>query len=355
MLLAAAFGAAPGAPPGERAAGAAAARLSASQLAGQRVVYSFAGPEPPAALIHRIRRGQAGAVILFAGNLSGPAGTRALVRRLQAVPRPAGLRAPLLVMVDQEGGRVRRLEGPPARSAARLGRLGPAAARRAGKASGRLLRGAGVNVNLAPVADLARPGSAIAADGRSFGRAPARVARAAVAFAEGARAAGVLTAAKHFPGLGAAPRSTDAGPVAIRLSAAALRREDMRPFRALVAHRVPLVMLSTAAYPALAPGPAALAPAVVRGELRGRLGFRGLTVTDALDTPALVPAGPPGEVAVRAAAAGGDLLIYAGGYARSDAAARALTAALRSGRLRRGPAEASVARSLALRAGLPPQ
>jgi beta-N-acetylhexosaminidase len=255
-------------------------------------------------------------------------------------------------MVDQEGGLVRRLPGPPARSAAELGSAGPAAARAAGAAAGGLLHRAGINVDLAPVADVAREGSALARDGRTFGGSPAAVAGAAVAFANGLRAAGVAAAAKHFPGFGAAQASTDEGPVRIGLPAAALRRVDMRPFRALIAHGVPIVMMSTAVYPALDPArPAALSRAVATGELRGRMGFGGVVVTDALDTPALAPVGDTGAVAVRAVAAGGDLLIHTG-LGSGETAAGAIARELRAGRLPAGSARRSVARVLLLRARL---
>jgi len=126
----------------------------------------------------------------------------------------------------------------------------------------------------------------------------------------------------------------------------------MAPYADLVRARVPLVMLATAVYPALDRRPAALSRVVVRGELRNRLGFRGVTVTDALDTPALAPFGGTAAAAAAAAAAGCDVILT-GGYAQGARAAAAMAAGLRSGRLREGPFRASVARILALRADLP--
>jgi beta-N-acetylhexosaminidase len=328
------------------------ADLTPAQLAGQRLVFAFAGTRPPPELELRIRRGQAAGVILFGANVESLPALARLTRRLQAIPRPASLRAPLLVMIDQEGGLVRRLVGPPVASAAAMGRMAPEAVRAAGRATGRLLRSVGVNVNLAPVADVARPGSAIGGQGRSFGRDPARVGTLASAFATGLAAAGVAAAPKHFPGLGAAPRTTDDAPVRIALPRSTLRLVDEAPFAALVRAQVPLVMLGTAVYPALDDRPAALSRRVVEGELRNRLAFRGVTITDALDTPALAPAGGPAAAAVAAAGAGSDLVLMAG-YADSVRAASALEAALRSGRLRAGPFRAAVARTLALRARLP--
>jgi beta-N-acetylhexosaminidase len=326
-----------------------AAGLTPAQLAGQQVVYGFPGTTPPAELEARIRRGEAGAVLLLGGNIAGLEGARALIRRLQSIPRPAGLRAPLLVMVDQEGGLVRRLPGPPARRPEQIGAAGPAAARAAGAAAGQLLRGVGANADLAPVADVARPGSALGHDGRLFGTTARSVAGAAVAFARGLGAGGVAATAKHFPGLGAARQTTDAAPVRVALPARELRTVDMAPFAALIRRDVPLVMLATAVYPALDPRtPAALSRAIATGELRGRLGFRGVSVTDALDTPALAPVGGPGAVAVRAAGAGSDLVMYTG-LEHGVAAAAALRRQIAADPAARAAAEESVGRALALR------
>jgi beta-N-acetylhexosaminidase len=324
--------------------------LTDRQLAGQRVIHAFAGTSPSPALEALIRRGEAAGVILFGPNVTrGTAGVRALVRRLQAIPRPPGLRAPLLVMVDQEGGLVRRLPGPPVASAEQLGRSGPEAAGAAGRAAGRSLRSVGVNVDLAPVADVARAGSAIGAQRRSFGSAPGPVASAAAAFARGLQAEGVAATAKHFPGLGRALGNTDLTPVRIPASLDQLRRVDERPFARAVGEGVRLVMVGSAVYPALDERPAVLSRRVIRGELRGRLGFDGVVVTDALDTPSLADAGGDGEAAVLAAAAGADLVLFSG-PAGGPAAVDAIAAALRDGRLARGPARAAAARVLALRA-----
>ena len=291
-------------------------------------------------------------MLLLGDNVPTRDAARALVDRLQAIPRPAALDAPLLVAIDQEGGRVRRLAGPPTRSAADLGAQGPRSARAAGRAAGRLLAGVGVNVDLAPVADVARPGSFLENEERTFGRSSARVAAATVAFAAGLGDAGVLATAKHFPGLGAASLSTDDAPVRIRLAGTELRALDLGPFGALIAHDVPMVMLGTAIYPALDPGrPAALSRAISTNLLRGELGFRGVTITDALDTPALAPLGGPGPVAERAAAAGADLLIHTG-YAGGTASAAAIARGIRTGTLSRPEAEAAVARILAMREGV---
>jgi beta-N-acetylhexosaminidase len=315
------------------------------------VAYTFPGRVPPPWLERRIRRGEAGAVLLFAGNGTSAAAVRRLTARLQAVPRPPGLDAPLLVMTDQEGGRVARLQGPPDMPAAGLAARSPSVSLAQGAMAGVLLCRAGVNVNLAPVLDLALPGSVIAAQGRSLGRGPDAVARRGVAFARGLAQTGTVPVPKHFPGLGAARETTDDVPVVITRSRALVRGRDMRPYRPLIRRGVPAVMVGTAVYRAWGARPAALTPALVRGELRGRLGFGGVTVSDALDTPALAPWGSVPDVAAAAARAGIDLQLYAGPRA-AVAAARGVRDALASGRLDRDAMAASVDRVLAVRRAL---
>lgn len=347
------MGIGPGSPAASPAGHAAHPAPSVRQLAGQRIVVGFPGTRPPAWLVRSIRRGDTGGVILMGANVANRSALARLTAQLQAISRPASVDEPLLIMVDQEGGAVRRIAGPPVLSAARMGAGDPRVTRAAGRSAGRMLRSLGVTVDLAPVADVAGPESALAREGRTFGRQPRRVARHAVAFAAGLRAAGVLATAKHFPGLGAARVNTDQAPVSIRRSAAVLRRVDAQPFAALIAHDVPLVMTSAAVYPALDPGrPALLSAAVVRGELRGRLGFAGTIITDALDTPALAAVGDDRTVAVRAAQAGNDLLLYIDPV-RGATAADALAVALADGRLDRRAARVSFARVMALRAGRP--
>jgi len=177
------------------------------------------------------------------------------------------------IMVDQEGGAVRRIPGSPARSAATMGAGDPAATRPRGgrgSAAGRV----GVGVDLAPVADVAGPGSILARmDERSAPRGGGGAPRGGLR--AGSRQAGILASAKHFPGLGTARVNTDDARwcCAAHGRPCGRRRAAVRgPYRP----DVPMVMTSSAIYPALASGvPAMLSRTVVTGELRGRLGFGG--------------------------------------------------------------------------------
>jgi len=326
-------------------------RLTLSQLVGQHMIFAYDGLVPPPALRRRIARGEAAGVIIFTRNVHSPAQVRAAMRSLQRIPRPRGLRAPLLVMADQEGGPVRRIPGEPARAA---GDVATAAHARAdGRAAARALRSAGVNMNLAPVADVARPGAALEGERRVYDRSAQRVATLAGAFATGLHEGGVRATAKHFPGFGAATVNTDDAPARIDAPLQTLRTVDAQPFAALVRDGVDAVMLSTAIYPALDPLPAAFSSRWISGELRERLGFRGVAITDDLGTPAVRATGSVARRAVLAARAGIDLPLFSSSYRMGARAAEGLLAAARRGELERGALATQARRVLALRDKLP--
>lgn len=328
-----------------------ASTLPAPHLAGERIVAGFDGTEVPPALVRAIGAGEVAGVILFADNLPSRAAARRLTASLQRIRRPRRLRDPLLIMVDQEGGEVKRLAGAPSASAAQMGARGGAFSRGQGERTAAGLRGAGFNVDLAPVLDVARPGGVIAATGRGFGATPATVTATAVPFAEGLEAGGVAATAKHFPGLGAATENTDFAVQRIGLSKATLRRIDEAPYGAFAEAGGALVMLSTAIYPAFSPRPAAFAHPIATGELRDRLGFEGVSITDALETVAVRRFGGPPKAALAAARAGTDLLLFTD-PAEARQGWRALVRGLRSGSLDRLRFEDSAQRVLELRGRL---
>jgi beta-N-acetylhexosaminidase len=318
------------------------------QLAGARVITGFSGQHPPPALRAMIEQGQISGVILFDGNAGGRQSVARLTAELQAIPRPDAVNQPLLVTVDQEGGLVRRLPGPPTRSALEIGARGAGFAARVGRATGESLAGMGVNVDLAPVLDVGRPGRAIAEERRAFaGSAPA-VSRIGGSFARGLAAAGIAATAKHFPGLGAARLNTDNAVQKIRLPAATLRRVDERPFGKFARQGGSMVMLSTAVYPSLSRKPAAFSHAIATDELRGRLGFQGVSITDALGTVSARTVGGPRRAARAAAEAGADLVLFTDLHSAAEAQ-HALAAGLGDGSLDRAAFQQSVDRVLALR------
>lgn len=337
--------------------------LSLDQLAGQRVIYAYSGLMPPASLLRVIRAGEAAGVILFAPNVTSIAQLRAVVDELQGANARSPVRAPLLILTDQEGGNVRRLPGAPELSEREIGQSadGASLAGQAGTGAARDLLAAGVNVNLSPVLDVMRaPGGFIDEFHRSYGSDPQAVGRLGSAFITASQRLGVVAAAKHFPGLGAARlgQDTDSRPVMLRLPLATLRGVDEAPYRRAIAAGVKLVMISWAMYPALAPGvPAGLSARVIEGELRGRLGYRGVTISDTLSAAALATYGSLPQRAVLAARAGADVMICSAINGDDDpsdglAVMRALARAIARGQLSRAAAESAAARVLGLRTSL---
>ena len=335
--------------------------LTDRQLAGQRVIYSYSGLTPPARLLRRIRHGQAAGVIFFSQNIASRAQLRRVAAELQRADRSSlnPVRKPLLLMTDQEGGLVRRLPGSPAKSEKQIGdSANPAsAARNAGRGAGRNLHGAGLNVNLAPVLDVYRQaGNFIDEFGRSYSRNPAVVSKLGTDFIKAQQRKGVAATAKHFPGLGAATvsQNTDLRPVTLNLSRHDIRTIDEFPYRAAIAAGVKLVMVSWASYPSLGSRrPAGLSSKVVQGELRQRLGYTGVTITDALEAGGLVHYGSIENRAVLAATAGMDLLLCSVQHVSEGVEALdGLVDAYRDGTLNHSKFRASVRNVIALRASL---
>ena len=276
------------------AAVAAPAALAAAP--GATIVSALAGP-PKASFLARIRAGELGGVILV-GRWS-PAELSAATARIHTAGCAAG--RPLLVLVDQEGGFARRLTwAQPRHSEGELGDLGIAATRAEAASAAVALRRAGIDVDLAPVADTLGPGGFLR--GRAFGSDVALVGSLAVAYVRALQAGRVAATAKHFPGLGAAHASTDDHVVSVGTS-------PLEPFARAVAAGVKLVMVSSAVYPHLDTSgtPAVFSRPIVTELLRTRMGFTGVVVTDALDAPA---AARTPDAPARALAAGVDLLLY---------------------------------------------
>ena len=342
-------------------AGSALRGLSPRQLAGQRVIYSYTGLTPPASLLAKIRKGQAAGVIFYSGNISSESQIKGVIEELQQAAAQSRVHEPLLMMTDQEGGEVRRLPGAPVWSEKQIGESSDpsAAAQRAGHRAGLNLASVEMNVNLAPVLDVYRkPGNFIDQYGRSYSNNPQTVAQLGTDFIEAQQKTGVAATAKHFPGLGAAAtnQDTDSGPVTLHVSKRNLRRIDELPYRSAIPAGVKLVMVSWAVYPALDPSrPAGLSSTIVQGELRSRLRFEGVTITDALEAGALQAYGSTANRAVLAAGAGMDLLLCASqSVSQGTAAVSALTTALKDGTLDRSAFMASVRRVSALRSELGP-
>src|SRR4051812_35737682 len=333
--------------------------LTNPQLAGQRVISSYPGLTPPQTLLNDITAGQTAGVIFFKENISSGAQIAGVVTQLRQAQAQSPIQLPLLLMTDQEGGLVRRLPGAPTLSEKQIGQssdpVGEAA--NAGTGAGQNLAGVGMNVNLAPVLDVYyKSGNFIDQYQRSYSNNPSVVSACGQAFITAQQATGVAATAKHFPGLGSATKNqnTDSGPVTLNVSLPQLHTIDEVSSPAAVTAGVKLVMLSWAVYRALdRTRPAGLSGTIIRQELRGRNGFTGVTITDALEAGALNAFGSTGQKAVTAAGAGMDLILCsARDIIQAEAATSALATALGNSQLDPTAFNAAGNRVIALRASL---
>jgi beta-N-acetylhexosaminidase len=265
-----------------------------------------------------------GSVVLLGNSSAGRKVIRLLTAELGSLATAA---LPLLIAVDQEGGAVQRLKGegfddiPPART---QGGTDPAELEAEAAEWGEQLKRAGVDYNLAPVADVvpeAKRGSnePIGKLKRDFGADPAEVADSVVAVVEGMRQAGVATSAKHFPGLGEVTTNTDFGAALDTVTTP--ESENLAPFRAAIEAGVSSVMVSSAVFERIDPdNEGVFSSALITDLLRGDLGFDGVVIADDLGAAKAVADVTPGERAVRFLEAGGDLIINANPALMSDMA-----------------------------------
>lgn len=323
-------------------------------LAGQVLIAGFAGTAAPDELLEPSRRGELAGVILFKRNLGEMHQIAQLIARIaDSAPQDQ----PLMVAVDQEGGRVARLSSPvvrlpPMRKLAACADV--ALTERAAALLGRQLRSLGFTMDFAPVLDVdTNPENPVIGD-RSFGATPEQVTAQAFAFARGLAAAGVLACGKHFPGHGdtdldshfALPRLTHAR---TRLDAV-----ELPPF--LAARGVlPALMTAHVVFDALAPGrPATLAREVITGLLREELGYDGVVISDDLEMKAVADHYGIEQAACLAIEAGCDALLVCSKLDWVERAREALAERAERDRLFRRRLEDAGQRTLALRRKCPP-
>ena len=249
-----------------------------------------------------------------ADDLAGNVGAATQVRRLTTGLQQAALtdsHLPPLIATDQEGGRVQRLtQGVTDRpSQQQLAHLSPAALTRSYYSLGSQLRALGINQDFAPIADVVRTRTGFIGD-RSFGPDPVLDGRDAAAAATGLQAAGVLATLKHWPGHSSTSTDSHAALAVIHETAQQWRDIDRAAFAAATS-TAGAVMIGHLALPAIDPSglPATLSPALVTGQLRHGLGYRGLTVTDSLAMEPMRAAGTPGSIAIQALRAGDEMLL----------------------------------------------
>lgn len=292
------------------------AAMTRDQRIGQLLMVGFQAGQRPAALSAVLTQTQVGAVI-YLGGWQDAAVVAAASKQLQAsAPGPAGL----LIAADQEGGAVRQLRGAgftQTPNALAQGRLTP---QRLAGLTGIVaaeLTTAGVNTNLAPVADVVPAGKVavnrpIGFYSRQYGSDPEQVAAAVTTVVQAYQSRGVIATVKHFPGLGRITGNTDTTTDGITDELTGPDDPYLGPFRAAIAGDVGMVMVSSARYPRIDPdNQAVFSRAVVTDLLRTRLGYAGVVITDDVGAARAVAAVPVGDRAVRFVAAGGDIVLTA--------------------------------------------
>ncbi len=304
-------------------------RAEPKEAAGRVLTAGVAGPDLAANEREILSDLAPGGIILFGRNMVTEERLSRLIGDLLNLLPPS----PWLA-IDQEGGRVNRLEpflGPTV-SAAERGRLGGEAVEAFGRQTGELLAGFGFNLDFAPVVDLCPADAPNGIGDRSFGEEPSRTAELAGRFLAGLQGAGVAGCLKHFPGLGDTRVDSHLVLPVCSRPLEQMRRKDLLPFK-LLADRAAAVMICHAAYtdPGLSeetggssPGPATLSPRIVHGLLREELGYPGMVATDDMEMGALAPLDRGGSAAVAAIQAGVDMVLYCADLEKALAARDAM-------------------------------
>jgi beta-N-acetylhexosaminidase len=273
--------------------------LTLQEQVGKLVVLRFNGTTAPTYVRTILKKGQAAGAILFKDNVTDPQQLKRLTKQLrQGAPETP------IVCTDQEGGVIRNIPWAPP-SSAQADQLANKDARQAAKA----LKAEGINVSLAPVADVPSVDNA-AMGTRAFSRDPKQAASKTKAAVQGWIEGGVAPTAKHFPGLGGTTVNTDRGSTSIPKAPTSA---DLEPFKAAIAARVPLIMSSHARYPALDPQRiASQSSSVLTTLLREQLHFEGVVVTDSIEAAAARATGSTEQIAVRSIRAGNDIVLTTG-------------------------------------------
>lgn len=339
------------------------ARLAGMDLArkvGQTLMIGCDGTALTPELRRTITDLHVGGVIFFERNVDSPQALAQFSADLQAAAQANG-DPPLLIAMDQEGGRVARLkqargftEFPGAMAVAATGRVENA--RHMAAALAAELRAVGINVDLAPDLDVNNNPDNPVIGIRSFGSQPQRVAEYGVAFVQGLQDAGVLAVGKHFPGHGDTGVDSHIDLPTVPHARARLDAVELLPFKAAMAAGVAGILTAHVTFPAIDPTPslaATLSPRVLTDLARTELGFDGLLFTDSLEMGALARSGYPVPLAAATALlAGADICLFNRGHDLHRQAHAGIMDWLAQGKIPQARLDASAARVLTAKARL---
>jgi beta-N-acetylhexosaminidase len=313
--------------------------MTLEQQIGQLFMVGFDGISPTPDILDLIQRCHVGGVIFFTRNIGTAQQVAALTRSLQETAQAAGHRAPLLISIDQENGMVRRLGNDMTAFPGNM-TLGAIGSEQlvydVAQATGEELKALGINMNLAPVADVNNNPANPVIGVRSFGEDPQEVARLTAAAVRGYRAAGVISTLKHFPGHGDTATDSHRALPIIPHSMERLAAVELVPFARGIEAGADSVMIAHIFLPALMPPdelPATVSPAIIRGLLREQLGYAGVVISDCMEMDAITNTVGAARGSVLALKAGTDVVLVSHRADRQRASIEAALAAARSGEL----------------------
>ena len=306
---------------------------------GQVITVGFYGKTPSQEVINLIQKQRVGNIILFRRNIESAQQVYELTQNLQRIARESGHRYPLLIMIDQENGMVRRFGNDvtifPGNMA--LGAIdSEQMAYDIAEATGRELGALGINMNLAPDVDVNNNAANPVIGVRSFGEDPELVARLSVATVRGYRAASIITDLKHFPGHGDTAVDSHLALPVVPHAMERLEAIELLPFRRAIEAGADSVMLAHMYLPALMQEEmvtATISHTLISGLLREILGFTGLVVSDCMEMHALSDVVGTEQGTVKALQAGVDLVLLSHTHTRQQGSIDAIHRAINNGTL----------------------
>ncbi len=324
-------------------------KLSEGQLAGQRMMIGFDGTEFNDELRYAIDTLQVGGLILFSRNIVSLEQIRGLCEQAQAYATRSG-QPPLFIAIDQEGGVVARLKPPFTQFAGNPAMTCVEDAIAFAQITARELNSIGVNMNMAPVLDVAPESIASVMAKRVFAGDPQQVALMGVTVIDHLQANGIIAVGKHFPGIGRTVLDSHEDLPELDIAPEILIDSDLVPFQAAADAEVGGIMLSHIRYPRLDPTwPASLSPAIAHDLLRGQLGFEGLVLTDDLDMGAIAKHFDLATIVNQCLTAAVDILLICHASPKIAEAHQAILEKMDATEALWAQSEASVARIMAMK------
>ena len=332
-------------------------QLTLEEKVGQLFWFGLEGESLTPQAESLIREGKVGGFIFFARQGSDPVQLRRLTEQMQALTYEHGRPYPgLIIAVDQEGGLVERWTSPFTSwpGAMAIGATGSAEyAEQVYAAIAEELAAVGLNLNLAPDADVSNNPLNPVIGIRSFGEDPEQVGRLVTAAVRGTQSLNVGATVKHFPGHGDTTTDSHLALPTVDHPWERLDQVELVPFRRAIEADVDVIMSAHITFPAVDPDglPATLSPKVIQGLLKDQMGFQGVVVTDAIDNmAAITDQWGLEEALIMAVNAGADALLVTESFDQQAALYQTVLAAVQDGRISAERLDDAVRRHLRVKA-----